>query len=101
VLNIEDGANIGAAIAGETLVSPAQRVRRQNDIVELQNRVARIGRLLLEHVEPGPCDTPFLEHFSQRLLIDDRPARCGVIARLPPQRYPHCRKWICNEQWRE
>ena len=24
-----------------------------------------------------------------------------LFARLPPQRCPHCRKWICSEQRRE
>src|SRR5262249_33443240 len=30
-----------------------------------------------------------------------RHAILELIARLPPQRCPHCRKWICNEQRRE
>ena len=30
-----------------------------------------------------------------------RHAILELIARPPPQRCPHCRKWICNEQRRE
>jgi hypothetical protein len=30
-----------------------------------------------------------------------RHAILELFARLPPQRCPHCRKWICNEQRRE
>jgi hypothetical protein len=30
-----------------------------------------------------------------------RHAILELFARLPPQRCPHCRKWICREQPRE
>jgi hypothetical protein len=30
-----------------------------------------------------------------------RHAVVELIARLPPQRCPHCRKWICREKQRE
>jgi hypothetical protein len=30
-----------------------------------------------------------------------RHAILELIAQLPPQRCPHCRKWICNEPRRE
>jgi len=30
-----------------------------------------------------------------------RQAILELFARPPPQRCPHCRKWICNEQRRE
>jgi hypothetical protein len=30
-----------------------------------------------------------------------RHAILELIARLPPQRCPHCRKWMCNEPQRE
>ena len=56
VLNVEHGLDVGGAVAGETLVRPAQRVRRQDDVVELQDRIVGIGRLLFEDVEPGAGD---------------------------------------------
>jgi hypothetical protein len=30
-----------------------------------------------------------------------RHAILDLIARLPPRRCPHCRKWICNKQRHE
>src|SRR5688572_5809335 len=75
VLDVEDGLHVRRAIAGEALIGPAQGVRRQDHVVELQDRIVRRRRLLLEHVEPGARDAPLGEHPGQRLLIDDRPAR--------------------------
>src|SRR5688572_874832 len=75
LLHIEHGAHVGGAVAGKTLVGPAERVRRQDDVVEFQDRVVRIGRLLLQHVEAGAGDAPFLQHFRERLLVDDGAAR--------------------------
>src|SRR5262249_51489409 len=37
----------------------------------------------------------------QRTLPAVRQAILELIARLPPQRCPHCQKWIRNEQRRE
>jgi len=41
----------------------------------------------------GPPPQPTLPAVRHAIL--------ELIARLPPQRCPHCRKWICNEQRRE
>src|SRR5689334_19264224 len=48
LLYVENGAHIGSAISGKTLVSPAKRMRRQDHIVQLENWIIRIGRLRLE-----------------------------------------------------
>jgi hypothetical protein len=37
----------------------------------------------------------------QPTLPTVRHAILELFARLPPQRCPHCRKWICSEQRRE
>src|SRR5882757_335546 len=50
VLDVEHCLYVGGAVARETLVGPAQGVRRQDDVVELKERIARIGRLLLENI---------------------------------------------------
>jgi hypothetical protein len=56
VLDIEHGAHVGRAVAREALVGPTKRVGRQDHVVQLQDRIVRIGRLLLQHVEPGAGD---------------------------------------------
>src|SRR5262245_20735266 len=45
----------------EHLVGPAQRMRSQNDIVKLQERVVGIDRLLLEDVQSGPLNAAALQ----------------------------------------
>src|SRR5437868_11209546 len=45
VLDIDHRPDIGGAVAGKALVRPAQGMGRQNRIVELENRIARLGRL--------------------------------------------------------
>src|SRR5687768_3492526 len=39
MLDVEHGFHVGRAVAGEALVSPAQGVRRQDHIVELEDRI--------------------------------------------------------------
>src|SRR3712207_5209293 len=51
VLHFEHRPDIGGADTRKTLVRPAQRVRRQHDVVELQDGIVGIGRLLLQHVQ--------------------------------------------------
>jgi hypothetical protein len=34
-------------------------------------------------------------------FVDFLPGIVELIARLSPQRCPHCRKWICSEKQRE
>src|SRR5271170_1514682 len=50
-------------------------MRRQDHVVELKDRVRWVGRLLLQHVQPGAGDAAFLQRLRERLLIDDRTAR--------------------------
>src|SRR4051794_17077512 len=64
-----------AGDAAEALVGPAQRVRRDDDVVELEERVVGGRRLLLEDVDRGAGDGPVDERPMQRLLVDDRAAR--------------------------
>src|ERR1700677_2788583 len=75
LLYVEHRPNVGGAVAGEALVGPAQRMRGENDVVELQDRIVGVGRLLLQNVEPGAGDAAFLQSLGQRLLVDDRAAR--------------------------
>jgi uncharacterized protein (TIGR03067 family) len=63
------------AVAMEALVGPAQGVWSDDDIVELQDRIVRVHRFLLEDIQAGPLNTTVAQGMSQRLLIDDRPAR--------------------------
>src|ERR1043166_955327 len=75
VLHFQRRRNVGGAVAGKALIGPAQRMGRQDHVVELQDRIGRIRRLSLQHVEPGAGDASFLQYLGQRLLVDDRPAR--------------------------
>jgi hypothetical protein len=74
VLEIENRLDVRRAVAGETLVGPAERMRRQDNVVELEDRIGRVGRLLLEDIKPGAGNAVFLQRPSQLLLVDDRPA---------------------------
>ena len=49
VLNIEHRAHVGGADAGEALIRPAQRVRREDNVVEFQQRVASRAALAPGH----------------------------------------------------
>src|SRR5689334_13414104 len=75
VLDIEDGADIRRAIAGEALIGPAQGMRGHNDVVEPQQRVIGRRRLELEDIEAGAGNALVLQHRGQGLLVDDRSAR--------------------------
>ena len=59
----------------EALVGPAQRVRRDDDVVHRQQRIVGGDRLLLEHVERRAGDLPARERVDQRRFVDDRSAR--------------------------
>src|SRR6185312_9749261 len=75
MLEFEHRRDIGSTVAGEALVGPAERVRRQQDVVQRQDRVIRIGRLLFQDIEPGPGDQAVLQNLRQRLLVHDRSTR--------------------------
>ena len=47
---------------------------RDDDVVELQDRIVRIDRLLLEDVQPGPGDAPVAQRLIERVLVDERAA---------------------------
>ena len=55
-MHLQHRPDIGGPVAGEALVGPAQRMRRHDDIVELEDRLVGGQRLDLEHVEPGAGD---------------------------------------------
>jgi hypothetical protein len=55
-LNVQNRSDIGGAVAGKALVRLAQRMRRQDDIVELQQRVVGAGRFELENIQSRPGD---------------------------------------------
>ena len=57
-----------AAICGKALVGPADPVWRDDDVVELEDRVARIGRLLLEDIQAGALNPSLLQRFRQGRL---------------------------------
>ena len=73
MLDVKNGANVSGPVAGEALIRPAKRVRSEDHIVELEDWIVGIRRLLFEHIEPGPCDPALLERLRQRLLVDNRP----------------------------
>ena len=49
-------------------------VRGQDHVVHREERVARHRRLLLQHVEAGARDPPFLQRLDERRLVHRRPA---------------------------
>ena len=53
----------------------AADVRRDNDVVQRQQRVVEGHRLDLRHVQPGRGDASLLQRRVQRPLVDDRAAR--------------------------
>ena len=60
-------SDVGATVAREALVGPAQRVRRHDDIVELPAADRRdLGRFHLEHVEAGAGDSAGLQRRGER-----------------------------------
>jgi len=61
MLDVKNCANIGGPVAGEALVRPAKGVRSEDDIIELENGVVGVRRLLFEHIEPRAGDTALLE----------------------------------------
>src|SRR6516225_1291467 len=71
MLHVQDRPDVSRAVSGEALVGPAERVRREDDVVQLQNWIVGIGRLLLKDIEPGAGDSTFLKYFGQRLLVND------------------------------
>ena len=50
-------------------------MRGEDDVVERQEGVVRLGRLRLENVERSTSDAPLLERYGERALVDDRPTR--------------------------
>ena len=64
-----------AGYAGEALVREAQAMRRDDDVVERQDRVVPGRRLDLEDVEPSARDAPGGERLVERALLDDRAPR--------------------------
>src|ERR671919_2424408 len=71
----ENGLAGAAAAAGEGLFGQRDGVRRENHVVELEQWVVRVDRLLLEDVEGRAGDPPVPERLGQRQLVNDRPAR--------------------------
>src|SRR5690348_17356730 len=59
----------------DALVSKADVMRGDDDVVELQQRIAGRRRLLLEYVDGCARDLVMREHLIERLLVDDRSAR--------------------------
>src|SRR5262249_41170970 len=58
VLNVEHSPDVGCTISSEALIGPAKCMRRHDDIVEREERIGRIGRFLLEHIEGRASDPP-------------------------------------------
>ncbi len=48
MLDIQHRLYVSRSDHGEVLIGPTQSVRRQDDVVESENGIARVGRLLLE-----------------------------------------------------
>ena len=75
MLNVEHRPDVGCTISSEALIGPTKCVRRHDDIVEREQRIGRIGRLLLKHVKGCASDPPACQNVRERLLIDDWSAR--------------------------
>ena len=96
---------------------------------QIRREITHIAQDAVERIDPE-VDAPFFLRCARRLLGEQAPAfgdrgpidRIGMpllevpvanedrrrrhailelFARLPPQRCPHCQKWICSEQQRE
>src|SRR5688572_7237365 len=70
-----DRADRGARDVAEQLVGPAQRVRADHDVVELEDRVVGGRGLFLEHIQTGAGDAPRGECLVQCLFVHHRAAR--------------------------
>ena len=75
MLDVENGANVSRAVAGEALISPAKRMRCEDDIVQLQDWIRGIRRLLLKHIKPGPSEAALLKRLRESPLVDNGPPR--------------------------
>src|SRR5207245_2010645 len=62
------------AVATEALVGPAERVWRDDDVVQRQDRIVGWCRLDLEDVQAGSGDPTRPQRRIQRHLVDDRAA---------------------------
>jgi hypothetical protein len=75
MLDVQHRPDIGGAVACEALVSPAKRVRAKDHVVELENRIVRVRRLLFKHIEPSPGDSALLQNLGLRICA---PSLSGV-----------------------
>src|SRR5271165_6453450 len=73
MLDVEYGANVSRAVAGEALVRPAKRMRCEDDIVQLQDWIRGVRGLLLKHIKPGPGNAALLKRLRESLLVDNGP----------------------------
>ncbi len=64
--HVEDGLHVGCAVAGKALVRPAQRVRRDDHVVESQKPLVSRRRLDFEYVQPCAGDPAVLQGLGQR-----------------------------------
>ena len=65
----------GLDAAADELVRVAERVRRPDDVGELEQRLALGQRLRVEDVEPRAGDASLAQRLDERVLVDDRAAR--------------------------
>jgi hypothetical protein len=70
----EEVAEGEAHLGPEGVEGAGPDVRRQHDVVERRQGMARGKGLRGEHVEPRPGDEPRAERLHQRLLVDDASA---------------------------
>src|SRR4051812_35292136 len=73
--HVNDAAAGAAAVAEEAFVGPADGVRGEDYVVQLQQRVGGIYRFLLENVQARSGDGSSDERLGQGRLVDDRPSR--------------------------
>ena len=57
------------------LAGAGAEVRRHHHLLELEQRIRGIRRLLGEHVDGGPGDVAVADRIGERLLVDDAAAR--------------------------
>jgi hypothetical protein len=63
-----------ALLLDHRLLAVEGRVRRQDNVLALQQRVREVGRLLLQHVERDPRQAARLERLQDRVQVHERSA---------------------------
>src|SRR5882757_5100235 len=88
-----EGRTRSRSLRGTILARPSPPCAHDDDRVRLPPASPPCNCKAGKKESNGPPPQPTLPAVRHAIL--------ELIARPPPQRCPHCRKWICNEQRRE